>query len=97
MLAEMDRDATVARLAAGKAFWRGKKRLEGQYHYGEHPLREYDHERAVVALVARIQALHLSMSSYAIAKMLNSGGIRTRHGKLFDTTRIQRILKRLKR
>ncbi len=29
MLAEMDRDATVARLAAGKAFWRGKKRLEG--------------------------------------------------------------------
>src|ERR1700676_4213313 len=49
MLAEMDRDATVARLAAGKAFWRGKKRLEGQYHYGEHPLREYDHERAAVA------------------------------------------------
>ena len=34
MLAEMDRDSTVARLAAGKAFWRGKKRLEGQYHYG---------------------------------------------------------------
>jgi len=27
------------------------------------------------------------MSSYAIAKMLNSEGIRTRHGKLFDTTR----------
>jgi len=94
MLAEMDRDATVARLAAGKAFWRGKKRLEGQYHYGEHPLREYDAERAVVA---RVQALSVSMSSYAIAKILNSEGIRTRHGKLFDTTRIQRILKRLAR
>ena len=37
-----------------------------------------------------IEALHLTMS-YAIAKMLNSEGIRTRHGKLFDTTRIQRI------
>jgi hypothetical protein len=62
--------------------------------YGEHPLREYDADRAVEA---RIEALHFSMSSYAIAKMLNSEGIRTRHGKLFDTTRIQRILKRLKR
>lgn len=94
MLAEMDRDATVARLAAGKAFWRGKKRLEGQYHYGEHPLRKYDNERAVVA---RVLALHLSMSSYGIAKLLNSEGVRTRHGKLYDTTRIQRILKRLER
>ena len=92
MLAEMDRDATVARLAAGKAFWRGKKRLEGQYHYGEHPLREYDAERAVVA---RIQALHVSMSSYGIAKTLNAEGIRTRHGKLFDATRVQRIIKRV--
>jgi DNA invertase Pin-like site-specific DNA recombinase len=94
MMAEMDRDATVARLAAGKAFWRGKKRLEGQYPYGEHPLREFDAERAVVA---RVLALHLSMSSYAIAKLVNGEGIRTRHGKLFDTTRIQRILKRLER
>jgi site-specific DNA recombinase len=94
MLAEMDRDATVARLAAGKAFWRGKKRLEGQYHYGEHPLRKYDNERAVVA---RVLALHLSMSSYGIAELLNSEGVRTRHNKLFDTTRIQRILKRLER
>ena len=47
--------------------------------------------------MARIEAFHLSMSSYAIAKMLNSEGIRTRHRKLFDTTRVQRILKRLKR
>jgi len=29
MLAELDRDATVARLAAGKAYWRGKRRVEG--------------------------------------------------------------------
>src|SRR5216683_2316063 len=84
MLAEMDRDQTVARLAAGKAFWRGKKRLEGQYHYSEHPLRQFDAERAVVA---RIQALKVAgVSHYGIAKMLNEEGIRTRHGKLFDTT-----------
>jgi DNA invertase Pin-like site-specific DNA recombinase len=92
MLAGMDRDQTVARLAAGKAFWRGKKRLEGQYHYGEHPLRQFDAERAVVA---RIQALKVAgVSHYGIAKMLNEEGIRTRHGKLFDTTRISRILRR---
>ena len=92
MLAEMDRDQTVARLAAGKAFWRGKKRLEGQYHYGEHPLRQFDAERAVVA---RIQALKVAgVSHYGIAKTLNEEGIRTRHGKLFDTTRISRILRR---
>jgi hypothetical protein len=47
-----------------------------------------------VTLARAIEALHLTMS-YAIAKMLNSEGIRTRHGKLFDTTRIERILKRL--
>ena len=29
MLAEMDRDATVARLAARKAHWRGAKRVDG--------------------------------------------------------------------
>jgi DNA invertase Pin-like site-specific DNA recombinase len=95
MLAEMDRDATVARLAAGKAFWRGKKRLEGQYYYGEHPLREYDAERAVVA---RVQALKVvGGSNYGIAKTLNAEGIKTRHGKSWDTTRVSRILERLKK
>jgi DNA invertase Pin-like site-specific DNA recombinase len=37
MLAKMNRDATIARLQAGKAFWRGKKRVEGRHPYGEHP------------------------------------------------------------
>jgi len=45
MLAEMDRDATIARLAAGKAHWRGQKRVEGRHPYGEHPMREYDNEK----------------------------------------------------
>src|SRR6266853_6666401 len=56
MLAEMDRDATVARLAAGKRQWRGQRRVDGRWPYGEHPLRQFDNERAVVA---RVQALHL--------------------------------------
>jgi len=65
MLAEMDRDATVARLSAGKAHWRGQKRVDGRWPYGAHPSREYDAERAVVA---RIEALRVTgVSSYAIA------------------------------
>jgi site-specific DNA recombinase len=92
MLAELDRDATVARLAAGKAYWRGKKRVEGRHPYGEHPMREYDGERAVVT---RIQGLKLSgVSHYAIAKALNEGGIRTRYGCQFTTTAIGNILRR---
>lgn len=92
MLAELDRDATVARLAAGKAYWRGKKRVEGRHPYGEHPMREYDGERAVVT---RIQGLKQSgVSHYAIAKALNEEGVVTRHGCQFTTTAISNILRR---
>ena len=92
MLAELDRDATVARLAAGKAYWRGKKRVEGRYPYGEHPMREYDGERTVVA---RIQGLKQSgVSHYAIAKALNEEGIQTRYGCQFTVTAISNILRR---
>src|SRR6185437_2478969 len=92
MIAEMDRDATVARLAAGKAHWRGKKRVEGRYPYGEHPSRDYDPERDVVAHVKNLKAS--GVSSYAIARTLNAEGTRTRYGKEFTTTTIQNILKR---
>jgi site-specific DNA recombinase len=92
MLAELDRDATVARLAAGKAYWRGKKRVEGRHPYGEHPMREYDGERAVVT---RIQALKLAGAScYGIAKALNADGIKTRYGCQFTVTAITNILRR---
>src|SRR6266849_1040314 len=92
MLAEMDRDATVARLQAGKAFWRGKKRVEGRHPYGSHPLREYDGERAVVT---RIQALKVGGAScYGIVKTLNAEGIRTRYGCQFTVTAITNILRR---
>jgi len=95
MLAEMDRDATVARLAAGKAYWRGKKRVEGRWPYGEHPSHDYDAERAVVT---RIKALHVSgVSSYAIARALNAEGTRTRYGKEFTTTTVQNTLRRNER
>jgi len=92
MLAEMDRDATIARLQAGKAFWRPTKRVEGRWPYGEHPMREYDGERAVVT---RIQGLKQSgVSHYAIAKLLNEEGIQTRYGCQFTTTAITNILRR---
>ncbi len=94
MLAEMDRDATVARLAAGKAHWRGTRRVEGRWPYGEHPSHEFDAERAVVE---RIHDLHASgTSSYAIARTLNAEGTRTRYGKEFTTTTVQNILRRVK-
>jgi DNA invertase Pin-like site-specific DNA recombinase len=92
MLAEIDRDATVARLQAGKAHWRGQKRVEGRWPYGEHPSHDYDAERAVVARVKTLKAS--GVSSYAIAKQLNDEGTRTRYGKQFTTTTVQNILRR---
>jgi DNA invertase Pin-like site-specific DNA recombinase len=92
MLAEMDRDATVARLQAGKRYWRGLKRVEGRHPYGQHPSHEYDKERAVVA---RIREMKKSgISSYAIARTLNADGTRTRNKKEFTTQTIQNILRR---
>jgi site-specific DNA recombinase len=92
MLAEMDRDATVARLAAGKAHWRGQKRVDGRWPYGEHPAREYDAERSVVARIGTLRAS--GVSSYAIARTLNAEGVRTRYGKEFTTKTVQNILNR---
>jgi site-specific DNA recombinase len=89
MLAEMDRDATVARLAAGKNHWRGTKRVEGRWPYGQHPSLEYVGERAIVARIRTLKSQ--GASSYAIAKSLNAEGTRTRYGKLFRVTTIQRI------
>ena len=92
MLAEMDRDATVARLAAGKSHWRGIRRVEGRWPYGEHPSHDHDAERAVVA---RIKSQHAAgTSSYGIARTLNAEGVRTRYGKEFTTTTVQNILRR---
>ena len=93
MLAEMDRDATVARLAAGKAHWRAQgKRVEGPHPYGESPYREHDSEREVVARIRKMRAD--GFSQYRIAKTLNEEGIRTRYGKVFKAQTIHRILER---
>lgn len=89
MLAEMDRDATVARLQAGKKHWRGTKRVEGRWPYGGHPAHQHDAERAIVARVRALKAQ--GVSSYAVAKTLNAEGVRTRYGKEFRVTTIQRI------
>src|ERR1700675_1981054 len=69
MLAEMDRDATVARLQQGKKQWRGTKLVEGRWPYGEHPSHDYDAERAIVAGLRELHAT--DVSSRAIAKRLN--------------------------
>lgn len=92
MLAEMDRDATVARLQAGKKHWRGQKRVEGRHPYGQHPSHDYDAEHAVVARIRSDKAS--GVSSYAIARALNASGIRTRYGKEFTTKTVQNILAR---
>jgi len=92
MLAEMDRDATVSRLAAGKRQWRGQKRVDGRWPYGEHPSHEYDGERAVVS---RIHQMHAKgMLGNQIAKTLNAEGIRTRYACKFSRQSIYNILER---
>jgi DNA invertase Pin-like site-specific DNA recombinase len=94
LMAEMDRDATVARLAAGKRVWRGKRRVEGRWPFGQHPSHDYDAERA---LVARIEKMHARGGTlYGIAKQLNAEGIRTRYGKEFRAKTISNILERRK-
>jgi DNA invertase Pin-like site-specific DNA recombinase len=94
MLAEMDRDATVARLAAGKKMWRGQRRVEGRWPYGEHPSHEYDKERAIVARIKQMRQEGASVSR--IAQILNAEGIRTRYECEFKTQTIQNILRREK-
>src|SRR5262249_13524902 len=94
MLAEMDRDATVKRLAEGKRQWRGQRRVDGRWPYGEHPSHEYDGERAVVARIQQMNAEGVSM--YRIAKTLNAEGIRTRYGREFQTVTVMNILDRPK-
>jgi len=93
MLAEMDRDATVARLAKGKEIWRARgKRVEGRWPYGQHPNHEYDAERIILA---RIQGFHRTgMTAYSIAKQLNAEGIRTRMGKEFSQQTVMNIIRR---
>ncbi len=92
MLAEMDRDATVKRLAEGKRQWRGQRRVDGRWPYGEHPSHEYDGERAVVA---RIRQMHADGASvYRIGKALNEEGTRTRYGKEFKTQTVMNIVAR---
>lgn len=93
LLAEMDRDATVARLQAGKAYWRKTKRVEGRWPYGEHPSHDYDGEHAIVARIRKLKSS--GASSYKIARKLTAEGVRTRYGKEFATQTVQNILARL--
>ena len=90
LMAEMDRDATVARLAAGKAHWRGKRRVEGRWPYGQHPHHDYDAERDVVRRITAWAAE--GMSNLEISHKLNAEGVTTRKQKPFEARTIRRIL-----
>ena len=68
------------------------RRVEGRWPYGEHPSHEFDSERAVVARIRKMSAD--GKSAYAIAKLLNVEGTRTRYGCEFKTQTIQNILDR---
>jgi DNA invertase Pin-like site-specific DNA recombinase len=93
MLAEMDRDATVARLAAGKEKWRGHHRVEGRHPYGESPYVEHNAERAIVE---RMRQMHADgISAYRIASKLRAEGILTRYGKEFSGQAVTNILRRV--
>jgi site-specific DNA recombinase len=90
LMAEMDRDATVARLAAGKQQWRGKRRVDGRWPYGQHSSHDYDAEREVVTRITAMKAE--GMSNLEIAKALNAEGQVTRTKKPFEARTITRIL-----
>ena len=95
MLAEMDRDATVARLAAGKKIAKSQgKRTDGRHPFGQHPMREYDWEREVVARIAKMRVD--GRSFYSIAKELEADGVRSRYGTVFSIKVLQDIASRIK-
>ena len=95
MLAEMDRNATVARLAAGKAIAKAEgKRTDGQYPYGESPLACHSGETAVIERICKMSADGLGLRR--IAAMLTKDGVRTRNGKEFKPQTVANILQRRK-
>ena len=92
MLAKLAKESTVARMADGKRQWKGIRRTDGRWPYGEHPRLEFAGERAIVQ---RIQAMRAEgMSPYRIGRVLTAEGIRTRYGKEFKSTQIGVILAR---
>lgn len=93
MLPDMGRDATIARLAAGKAKWRSTWRCEGRHPHGESRYVEHNAERAIVA---RIRQMHVDgISAYRIASQLRAEGIRTRYSKEFSGQTAMNLLRRV--
>jgi hypothetical protein len=64
----------------------------GRWPYGQHPAHEFDAERSVVVRIQKMK--EKGVSSYAIARTLNTEGTRTRYSKEFTTKGIQNILHR---
>jgi len=94
MTAEMDYRKTIERLAAGKRQWRGQKRVDGRWPFGEHPSHDYDREREIVARILKMNAD--GISAYMICKTLNDEDVTTRYGKQFKIQTVLNILNRQK-
>jgi DNA invertase Pin-like site-specific DNA recombinase len=93
MLAEMDRDQTIARLAAGKRIAKAAgKRTDGAWPFGMHPSRDYEQEKGVVERIIKMRDAGVTV--YGIAKQLTTEGLRTRSGHEFKPATITNILKR---
>ena len=91
MMSELDHQAIVARLQAGKVQHRLQgRRVEGRWPYGGSPDVKHLGERTVIARIRDLKGA--GVSSYAIAKTLNMEGTKTRYGCGFKTQTIQNIL-----
>jgi DNA invertase Pin-like site-specific DNA recombinase len=92
MTAEMDYRKIIERLAAGKRQWRGTKRVDGRWPFGEHPSHEYDREREIVARIQKMAAS--GVSSYKIAKLLNAERVLTRYDCQWRVQTVKNIIRR---
>ena len=91
MMSELDHQAIVSRLQAGKVQHRLQgHRVEGRWPYGGSPDVKHLGEREVIARIRDLKAT--GVSSYAIAQTLNAEGTRTRYGCEFKTQTVQNIL-----
>jgi len=77
MLSEIDRNATVARLKAGKEMAKAAgKRTDGRFAYGEDPRKP--EEKTMVTMIVGMKGQGLT--DYAIAKRLTDDGVKPRMG-----------------
>jgi DNA invertase Pin-like site-specific DNA recombinase len=96
IMAEMEYDQTVSRLARGKKHWREQgRRVEGRWPFGAHPSHDYDSERETVRRITDWKAQ--GVSNCQIVRNLAAEGVQTRYGKAFTASTITRILEKVQK